>query len=239
MDTPQLVAQSLVRKWHKTRHKERDLSIACHVLLEGCTHTEWSGPSAVSKAVLWFLHKESMGKSYHVFWSSSIKAGRDAEWGCGTTCVSLFHWWLGLVLLKVILCPMEHRNQPDISHHVFNFRRESMTLLLWGHGIRTLGYLKKIINYGDSDRGEWKCQPYHCSVPEVGTITWICKANTLKFNHYGKSNFPLFISVVCEWHTYLSKCAYFVYGLLPLIFVQQRWEFISKSSPENEEIWTS
>lgn len=87
-------------------------------------------------------------------------------------------------------------------------------------------------------QGGWKHQPcpYQCSVQTVGSIAWICKAKALKFNQYRKSNFPLFISEVCECHTYLSKCAYFVYGLLPLIFVQKRWEFISKSSPENEEI---
>lgn len=80
---------------------------------------------------------------------------------------------------------------------------------------------------------------HQCSVQTVDSIAWICRAKALKFNQYQKSNFPLFISEVCECHTYLSKCAYFVYGLLPLIFLQKRREFISKSSPENEEIWTS
>lgn len=59
---------------------------------------------------------------------------------------------LACFFLKVILCPEEHRNQPDVSHQAFNFRRESMTQLLWGHGGKIPGYLKKIINYGNSDR---------------------------------------------------------------------------------------
>lgn len=33
--------------------------------------------------------------------------------------------------------------------------------------------------------------PYQCSVQTEGSIAWICKSNTLEFNQYGKSNFPL------------------------------------------------
>lgn len=189
----------------------------------------------------WFLHKESMGKNYHVSWSSSIKAGRDAEGGWRTPWVSLFHWWLGLFLLKVILCPTEHRNQSDILHHAFNFRRESMTHLLWGHGTMIPGYLKKKISTMETLTGRMETSALSLAVlySSSGHYSLDMQGYTLKFNQYGKSNFPLFISEVCEWHTYLSKHVYFVYGLFPLIFVQQRWEFISKSSPENEEVWAS
>lgn len=133
-----------------------------------------------------FSTKRVWERTTMLFWSSSIKAGRDVEWGCGTTSVSLFRWRLGLFLLRVMLCWMGHRNQPDIPHHAFNFRRESMIQLLSGHGIRIPGYLEKNYKLWELWQGGWKHQPcpYQFSVQTVGSIAWICKAKALKFNQY-------------------------------------------------------
>lgn len=162
MDTQQSMAQGLVGKQRGTRQKERDLP--CHMLScaawSSLPHWSDQAPQLFPRMGSdGFLHKESMGKNYHVFWPSSIKAGRDVGWDCGTTSVSLFRWRLGLFLLKVMLCWMGHRNQPDISHHAFNFRRESMTQLLSGHGIRIPGYLEKNYKLWELWQGGWKHQP--------------------------------------------------------------------------------
>lgn len=55
---------------------------------------------------------------------------------------------------------MKLLDQPDNSHHAFKFNKESMVMLLWGHGNQIPGCLKKNYKLQRACQGGWKHQPH-------------------------------------------------------------------------------